>query len=60
VPKGTSHVHFHYEPRTFSVGIALAVAGLAALGAIWLLSGWRGRRRPHAKTPDLSASGHHA
>lgn len=60
VPKGTSHVHFHYEPRTFSVGIALAVAGLAAFGAIWLLSGWRGRRRPHAKTPDLSASGHHA
>ena len=45
VPKGTSRVEFRYEPRAFSIGLVLAVAGLAAFVAIWIFSEWRRRSR---------------
>jgi Bacterial membrane protein YfhO len=56
VPKGTSRVEFHYEPRAFPIGIALAVAALTAFGLIWLASGWRRLRRTH---DEPWSSSHH-
>jgi hypothetical protein len=43
VPRGTSEVHFRYQPRMFPIGIALALAGLVAFGVVWLVSRWRPR-----------------
>ena len=58
VPKGTSRVEFRYEPRAFPIGIALAVAGLAAF-AHRLVSGCargdcagRDRRQASASAPN--------
>jgi uncharacterized membrane protein YfhO len=44
VPKGTSRVELHYEPRSFSTGIVLAVVGLVAFAVVWLVSRLRIRR----------------
>jgi uncharacterized membrane protein YfhO len=50
VPEGRSQVEFRYEPRAFPIGIAIAVAGLAAFAVVWLVSVWR-RRREAAGLP---------
>jgi hypothetical protein len=53
VPNGTSRVEFHYEPRAFSIGVLLAVAGLVGFLVIgfvrWSLAGSRRRRPPSAQ-----------
>ena len=43
VPAGASRVEFRYEPRVFSIGIGLAVAGLVAFGVAASIAWWRGR-----------------
>jgi hypothetical protein len=50
VPQGASQVEFRYEPRAFPLGIAIAVAGLVAFVAVWLVSGWRRRRGAGVET----------
>lgn len=38
VPDGASRVQFRYEPRAFSVGIAIAVVGLLTFLVVWLVA----------------------
>ena len=45
VPQGTSRVEFRYEPRAFSIGVVLAVAGLVGFLVIGLVRWWRTRSR---------------
>jgi hypothetical protein len=45
VPKGTSRVDFRYEPRQFSAGVVLALAGLAGFAALAFAAWWRRRAR---------------
>jgi hypothetical protein len=52
VPAGTSRVEFHYEPRAFPTGVALAAAGLAGFVVIGLVPRLRTRiRRPRLPDP---------
>jgi hypothetical protein len=47
VPEGTSRVEFRYEPRAFSIGVFLALAGLVGFLVIGSVHWWlvRSRRR---------------
>jgi hypothetical protein len=53
VPKGTSLVEFHYEPRAFPIGIAIALAGLVGFLAIAFFLSWL----PSRKRGGIAASG---
>ena len=46
--EGDSRVEFRYEPRAFSIGIVVALAGLAAFVLVGLVVWRRGRSRPRA------------
>jgi hypothetical protein len=52
VPKGTSRVEFRYAPRPFSIGIVLALAGLAAFVLVALVTRWRRRTGPGSARTD--------
>jgi len=52
VPQGTSRVEFRYEPRPFSIGIVLALAGLTAFALVALVVRLRGRTRPRSAAAD--------
>jgi hypothetical protein len=52
VPKGASRVEFRYEPAAFSIGIVVALAGLAAFALVGLAVWRRGRSRPRAVSAD--------
>ena len=43
VPKGTSRVEFHYAPRAFPIGVALALGGLVAFLVAAVVLVWRRR-----------------
>jgi Bacterial membrane protein YfhO len=45
VREGTSRVEFRYEPRAFSLGIVIALVGLAAFVLLALVGWWRTRKR---------------
>jgi hypothetical protein len=51
VPRGASTVEFHYEPSQFSLGVALAVSGIAAFGIVVIITVVRRRR---SRTTDAA------
>jgi hypothetical protein len=52
VPGGISNVEFRYEPRTFSVGVVVALAGMTAFVLILLASVSRNRKRTGTSTAE--------
>ena len=44
VPRGASTVEFHYEPSQFSLGVGLAVSGIAVFGIVVIVTVVRRRR----------------
>ena len=55
VPAGVSRVEFRYEPRTFSWGLVIALAGLVGFALVALTVAWRARR--HGSRPSSVATG---
>lgn len=54
VPKGTSRVELRYEPRAFTIGILVSLAGLAGFAVVALVTASRRRTRRRAGGPDPS------
>jgi Bacterial membrane protein YfhO len=44
VPAGRHSVRLRYRPGSFTLGLALTLAGLALCGLLWLAPAWRARR----------------
>ena len=59
VPRGTSHVEFHYAPRAFPVGLAIAGAGLFGFLVVVVILRRRRSAAPSASPirPAVSAQG---
>jgi hypothetical protein len=55
VPEGTSRVELRYEPRQFSIGVILALAGLAAFGLLALVVFWGARTGHRPESADDSS-----